>query len=957
MKKKLFFILFLSTQFYAQDLTQGLLLDYSFDNNLNDSSGNGYDASNFGATFVEDRNSNANSAIYFDGINDYINFPNIDVLKPDLPLSFAFWIRYDSNSPNDRDVFNTSFEDNRNTGVFFNSQQSTGNYAINYGDGSNSYLGSTRRTYVTNSSIETGVWHHIIIIVNSSSNMRIYVDCSDFGGSYSGTGGDLQYSNLPGTIGRHDRNLSAPANYFNGAIDDFRYWDRALTDDEVAILQGASSYNISNINHPNSCNTQSGSFTISDLTPNNSYSLTYDYESSSVTMSLVADSNGEFSINNLSSGIYSNIVVTDNTTGCSDDLGQVEIQPSANFTPVLNSTPASVCGARDGSIEISGLITNTTYTISYTYESSFFTGDYLSDGNGTIEVSGFGSDIISDITISNASINCNENLGNITMVFPDFMTQYTVTHLTTCNASNGTITISELNPGGSYVVDYFLNGNQVISNYIADVNGEILLNGLSSGIYQFIMVIDNNEGCSDGIGELEISSLGFSPILAFEPPTACGVDDGTMTFSGLTSGQQYNIVYNYESILEATTEIADTNGEILITNLPNGLYTAISITENSSGCVNDLDDVDLMSPPLMAEVTSTVPSACGMDDGTITISVLNYNSNYSIAFNFEGSPVSVNATSDDTGVIVINQRANGIYTDINVTELSSGCTDNLGDLDLFSDPLMAVATIISPTVCGVNDGSIVISNLNPTSDYTVIFDFDGNIFNATFTSDIQGQIELTELESGSYNDLNVTENNSGCTDNLGQLELFSGALLASINHNNLSSCLESDGLISINNLNPNSDYIITYEYQAMPVLLTRSSDSSGGIDISNLDVGIYDNIVITENATGCSASLGQLELFCTTEGSKCFETMAYFTPNNDAIHDLWEVKPIGSSCNYILYIYNRYGKLLKTLTPNNNKWDGTFNGYPMPQDDYWYKIDYNDGVNNLTYTSHFTLRR
>lgn len=237
MNKLILIFLFVSFSTLGQeDINEDLLLHYTFNNTYLDASENGYDATNFGTTFTEDRFGNPNRALLFDGINDYINFPNIEALKPDLPVSFSFWIRYDSEYSNDRDVFNTSFEEDVNTGVYFNSQQSTGNFAVNYGDGSSSYTSNTRRTYVSNIQINTGVWHHVAVTVSSQSNMKIYIDCRELGGEYSGSGGALQYSNTPGTIGRHDRQLGVPANYFKGAIDNFRYWNRELSQEDVAFL-------------------------------------------------------------------------------------------------------------------------------------------------------------------------------------------------------------------------------------------------------------------------------------------------------------------------------------------------------------------------------------------------------------------------------------------------------------------------------------------------------------------------------------------------------------------------------------------------------------------------------------------------------------------------------------------------------------------------------------------------
>ena len=67
-------------------------------------------------------------------MNDYVNFPNLEELKPELPVSFSFWIKYTSDSNLDRAVFNTSFEEDINSGVFFTSSQATNRYALGFGN-------------------------------------------------------------------------------------------------------------------------------------------------------------------------------------------------------------------------------------------------------------------------------------------------------------------------------------------------------------------------------------------------------------------------------------------------------------------------------------------------------------------------------------------------------------------------------------------------------------------------------------------------------------------------------------------------------------------------------------------------------------------------------------------------------------------------------------------------------
>jgi hypothetical protein len=233
---KQFLTLILLTVFstsVAQNIEDNLLLYYPFDGNAEDASGNEYHADEYQVVYVTDRHGNPESAIYFNGVNSYINFPNLPELKPDLPVSFSFWIKYEDLHYTNTELFNTSFEDDRSTGVYFNTQISNNKLAINYGDGSYGYNPTTRRTYVTDYVAQLDVWINIVAIVQSQNDMKIIVDCLDYLGNYSGTGGALVYSATPGSLGRRDRDLGVPANYFKGSIDDFRYWDRALNTSEI----------------------------------------------------------------------------------------------------------------------------------------------------------------------------------------------------------------------------------------------------------------------------------------------------------------------------------------------------------------------------------------------------------------------------------------------------------------------------------------------------------------------------------------------------------------------------------------------------------------------------------------------------------------------------------------------------------------------------------------------------
>jgi gliding motility-associated-like protein len=84
----------------------------------------------------------------------------------------------------------------------------------------------------------------------------------------------------------------------------------------------------------------------------------------------------------------------------------------------------------------------------------------------------------------------------------------------------------------------------------------------------------------------------------------------------------------------------------------------------------------------------------------------------------------------------------------------------------------------------------------------------------------------------------------------------------------------------------------------------------------------------------------------------------FFTPNNDGYHDFWNIEGFTSANKAEIYIFDRYGKLLKQISPLGQGWDGTYNGSEMPGTDYWFKLLYTDKNNvRKEFNSHFALKR
>lgn len=81
----------------------------------------------------------------------------------------------------------------------------------------------------------------------------------------------------------------------------------------------------------------------------------------------------------------------------------------------------------------------------------------------------------------------------------------------------------------------------------------------------------------------------------------------------------------------------------------------------------------------------------------------------------------------------------------------------------------------------------------------------------------------------------------------------------------------------------------------------------------------------------------------------------FFTPNNDNYNDYWNIEGVINYPDAKINIYDRYGQLIKELSPNSSGWDGTLNGQELPTSDYWYifKMD----ATAPEKRGHFSLKR
>lgn len=74
------------------DKTNGLVGEWLFSGDAKDSSGNGNDGVKNGAVYGTDRFGNSYRAMYFDGVDDYVEIPDSDILDLTGDMTIALWV-------------------------------------------------------------------------------------------------------------------------------------------------------------------------------------------------------------------------------------------------------------------------------------------------------------------------------------------------------------------------------------------------------------------------------------------------------------------------------------------------------------------------------------------------------------------------------------------------------------------------------------------------------------------------------------------------------------------------------------------------------------------------------------------------------------------------------------------------------------------------------------------------
>lgn len=69
----------------------------------------------------------------------------------------------------------------------------------------------------------------------------------------------------------------------------------------------------------------------------------------------------------------------------------------------------------------------------------------------------------------------------------------------------------------------------------------------------------------------------------------------------------------------------------------------------------------------------------------------------------------------------------------------------------------------------------------------------------------------------------------------------------------------------------------------------------------------------------------------------------FMTPNGDGYNDTWQIQGIRLYPKSVIYIFDRFGKVIATISPTAIGWDGTYKGKQVDSGEYWFSVQLDNG--------------
>jgi len=469
----------------------------------------------------------------------------------------------------------------------------------------------------------------------------------------------------------------------------------------------------------------------------------------------------------------------------------------SQFSVSVDTNLISCPGVNDGGFAL--IPSNPINAVTYTWQPSGVTDSLLLN---------LGSDTVSYVVSDNSGLACGTLSDTLYLIQPASLAFNTLIIDVSCFGLNdGSILLSSLSPDSTYQFEITYNGSPLpVQNLTADINGDILLNSLSPGLYDTVIVTSVSNGCVNGFS-FSITEPSLLQTNITTPGVVLCAGGTVDSLSHFTSGG--TAPYEFLWSTGATTGA--------ITGVTTGAYW-LQVIDTNNCVAADSINVGQPNPLALNILADSVPCFDGNDGLAYVDSITGGSPPYSFQWDAAtGSQMNDTAVGLTVGTYVLT------VLDFNNCPVSD-------TVEVFQYPAIVLAHTQANVTCfGDSDGSIDLSVSGGVSPYA--YSWTGPNTFASINQDVNG------LEAGTYV-VEVTDAN-GCLDTLSIDITSPPALALTIDSTNITCKDLSDGTATVTAVGGSGGFIYAWS----------DALSQNTALATNLDAGTYQ--VVVTDVNGC----------------------------------------------------------------------------------------------------------